>query len=69
MQNNHWQCPKCNHQDYETDQISTTSGGLSKFLNVQNRKFIAVTCTYCSYTEFYKAETSTAANIIDFLGN
>ncbi|WP_417462364.1 zinc ribbon domain-containing protein [Kordiimonas sp.] len=64
-----WQCPKCEHTEFDTDEITATGSGLSKFFNVQNRKFTAVTCRRCAYTEFYRGETSALGNIVDFLGN
>lgn len=57
-------CPKCGNKHFEADTI-TTSGGVSKFFDVQNKKFTAVTCSRCKYTEFYKAETSMLENIFD----
>ena len=64
--NNEWVCPKCKNKEYETDQFAATGGGLSKMLDVQNKKFSTVTCTKCKYTEMYKAETSALGNIFDF---
>ena len=69
MQHQNWKCPKCNNRDFETDQLSTTGGGFSKFFNIQNKKFTTVTCTKCHYTEIYKGESSTLGNILDFFGN
>jgi hypothetical protein len=40
------------------DTISTTGSGLSKMFDIQNRKFTAVTCTNCGYTELYRAQSS-----------
>jgi hypothetical protein len=67
--NEKWKCPKCENDSYDIDEIRTTGGALSKFFNVQNKKFTAVSCTKCRYTEFYKGKTSTLGNIIDFFGN
>ncbi|WP_247120796.1 zinc ribbon domain-containing protein [Kordiimonas marina] len=64
-----WECPKCGGRHYDADEITTTGAGLTKFFNVQNRKFTAVTCDQCSYTEFYRGTTSTLGNILDFFGN
>ena len=47
LQHNNWQCPKCQDSEFEEGQIATTGGGLSKFFNVQNKKFATVTCTRC----------------------
>jgi len=62
---NGWQCPKCDCRDYDTDTIATTGSGFSKIFDMQNRKFTAVTCTNCTYTEFYRGKTSTLGNIFD----
>ncbi len=64
-----WTCIKCESDEFETDEITVTGNGLSKLFNVQNRKFTAVTCKRCTYTEFYRGETSTLGNIVDFMGN
>ena len=67
MLSDHWQCPRCGHEYYEVDEIRTTGNGFSRFLDIQNRKFSAVTCKKCTYTELYKAETSQLENVFDFL--
>jgi len=64
-----YECVKCGNRDCGTDEITTTGSTFSKFFNVQNRKFTAVSCTRCKYTEFYKGSTSTLGNIVDFFGN
>ena len=64
-----YECVKCSSDRYETDEITTTGSTFSKFFNVQNRKFTAVSCRRCNYTEFYKGDTSTLGNIVDFFGN
>lgn len=66
MQHQSWECPKCTNRDYETDQFAATGGGLSKIFDIQNRKFITVTCTQCQYTEIYKAaKSSTLEDVFD----
>jgi predicted nucleic-acid-binding Zn-ribbon protein len=69
MQHKNWQCPKCQNSQFDEGQIATTGGGFSKFFNVQNKKFVTVTCTRCRYTEIYRTDTSTLANVLDFFGN
>ena len=69
MQHKNWQCPKCQNKEFETDQFAATGGGLTKFFNIQNKKYTTVTCTQCKYTEIYKADTSTMGNVLDFFGN
>ncbi|NQT26011.1 GTP-binding protein [candidate division KSB1 bacterium] len=60
-------CPKCSNTEYKTDTIRTTGGFLSKIFDVQNKKFTTVTCTRCSFTEFYRTDSSMLGNIFDFL--
>lgn len=52
---------------YESDQIQVTGGHFAKLFDVQNKRFIAISCTQCGYTELYKAESSTGMNVLDFL--
>jgi uncharacterized protein len=66
MEHQNWECPKCKNTEFETDQFAATGGGLTKFLDIQNKKFTTVTCTRCKYTEIYKAETGMLGNIFDF---
>jgi len=40
---------------------------LQRFFDVQNKKFITISCTKCGYTEMYKSETTAGMNIFDFL--
>lgn len=60
-------CPKCGHTETEVDDISTTGTGLSKFFDIQNRRFRVVSCTNCGYAELYKGgQTSDMVDL--FLG-
>lgn len=62
-------CAKCGCQSYEHDQFQATGGNFAKIFDVQNKKFITISCTNCGYTELYKSQTSTGWNILDFLTN
>ncbi len=66
MNQGKYQCPKCGNTQYEVDTIRTTGGAFSKIFDVQNKKFTAVTCSRCKYTELFKGETSMLGNIFDF---
>lgn len=59
-------CQKCSHKSFTSDEI-TSSGGLSKFFDIQNHKFTTITCTNCGFTDFYKKQSSTMENILDFI--
>ena len=60
-------CPKCGNTSYDTDQIQTTGGDFSKIFNVQNKRFLAISCTQCGFTELYRRESSAGMNVLDFL--
>jgi len=62
-------CAKCGNASFESEEIRTTGGRFSKIFDVQNKKFTAVSCTRCGYTELYKGKTSTIGNIFDFITN
>ena len=47
-------CPKCGHTEAEVDDIATTGDGVTRLLDLQNRRFRAISCTRCGYTELYK---------------
>ena len=60
-------CPKCGNTQYESDQFQATGGNFAKIFDVQNKKFITLSCTQCGYTEMYKSQTDSGMNILDFL--
>lgn len=63
-------CPKCGNKKAETDKIRTTGAGFTRFFNIQNRGFTAVTCTRCGYTELYRmGKSGKGSNVLDFLTN
>ena len=65
-----YSCEKCNSTNFEEGKISTTGSGLSKFFNMQNNRFVTISCTKCGYTELFKGDKSgILANILDVLGN
>ena len=53
--------------EYDTDRIQTTGGNFAKVFDIQNKRFTAIICRQCGYTEFYKDDPSLGWNIIDFL--
>lgn len=64
-----YKCKVCGNNSYEKDEISTTGGMLSRFFDVSNKRFTAVSCTNCGHTEFFKGSGSGLLNFIDFLGS
>lgn len=69
MERKQYVCPKCGCTTFESDQFQATGGNFAKLFDVQNKKFITVSCTRCGYTELYKMQTDAGWNILDFLTN
>lgn len=67
MEKTQYSCPKCGNTCYITDQIQATGGNFAKLFDVQNKKFITVSCTRCGYTELYRSDTDAGMNVLDFL--
>ena len=65
-----YNCSKCGNLEYDSGEIRTTGGFWTKIFNIQNKKFVSISCKKCGYTEFYsKTGARTAENILDFLTN
>ena len=56
MEQQMYQCPKCGNNTYTSDQFQATGGNFAKIFDVQNKKFITISCQRCGYTELYRAE-------------
>ena len=66
MQHDNWSCPKCNQKEYEVGEMRVTGSFWTKIFNIQNKKYSSVSCTKCSYTEFYKGQPASGlANVFD----
>ncbi|MBU1370946.1 MAG: zinc ribbon domain-containing protein [Bacteroidetes bacterium] len=64
-----YHCPKCGSRQYEVGEIRVTGSLLAKIFDVQNKKFSSVTCSNCTYTEFYRVGSNNLANVFDlFVG-
>lgn len=48
-----YSCPKCGSVTYDSMQIRTSGNLFTSVMNINNRKFDALVCTNCRYTEFY----------------
>ena len=67
MEQKKYICPKCGNTHYESDQFQATGGKFAKIFDIQNKKFITVSCSRCGFTELYRSDTSDGWNILDFL--
>lgn len=69
MEKKQYVCTKCGNHKFSSDQFQATGGNFAKLFDVQNKKFITVSCTRCGFTELYRGETSSGWDILDFLAN
>ncbi|MBH26951.1 MAG: GTP-binding protein [Chloroflexi bacterium] len=65
--NKQYECAKCGSTQFTNNEIRTTGSGLSRFFDIQNQKFTAVTCNNCGYTELFKVQGGGIGNFFDFL--
>ena len=47
MEKKNYVCPKCGCKKYESDQFQATGGNFAKMFDVQNKKFITISCKEC----------------------
>lgn len=69
MESIQYLCPKCGSRKYEQDQLQATGGNFAKLFDIQNKRFITISCASCGYTELFRAQSSMGMNILDFLMN
>lgn len=62
-----FECVKCGCKEYEYGQLRASAGGVSAVFEVDNKRFIHITCQQCGYTEFYKKNLSVAESFFDFM--
>lgn len=67
MEKQQYICDKCGNEHYVSDQFQATGGNFAKIFDVQNKKFITVSCTRCGFSELYRGQTSDGWNVLDFL--
>lgn len=62
-----FRCAKCNGESCTVGELRAAGGLVSSVLDVSANKFKYVSCETCGYTEFYRADLSSGAQIFDFL--
>ena len=69
MEQRQFVCVKCGCRNYEADQFQATGGNFAKIFDIQNKKFVTISCANCGYTELYKNINDQGMDILDFLLN
>lgn len=60
-------CPKCGCRNYRLSQIRVAHSLLTQLFDIQSRKYSAIICKKCSYTEFYNVPVKKITTVFDFL--
>lgn len=61
------ECAKCGNSQLKEKEVRMTGSGLSRFFDVQNMRYDAITCQECGYTEFYSRDRDKKGEVLDFL--
>ena len=69
MQQKQYICDKCGCNNFTHDEFQATGGNFAKIFDVQNKKFVTISCNNCGFTELYKSTSSNGWNVLDFLTN
>ena len=67
MEKHQYFCPKCGCQQYESDRLQATGGNFAKMFDIQNKKFVTISCGNCGYTELYRQTGGEGWDLLDFL--
>lgn len=70
MEKQQYICPKCGCREYEADRLQATGGNFARLFDIQNKRFVTVSCCRCGYTELYRQMESSGMDVLDFfMGN
>ena len=67
MEKHQYICPKCGCQQYESDRLQATGGNFAKMFDIQNKKFVTISCCNCGYTELYRQTGGEGWDLLGFL--
>ena len=66
-----FRCPKCHHSGAVARRFAGTGTGITRLLDIQHNKFIALSCRNCGFTELYQPDVLEGAgnlgNILDVI--
>ena len=61
-------CEKCSNPRFTSEDVFL-AGRFGRFFDYQGKKFTAITCDNCGYTEFYRQQSGMAGNVLDVLAS
>ena len=59
-------CPKCGGRKYRLSEIRVAHNFFTQLFDIQARKYSAMICEKCSYTEFYNVPVKKITSVLDF---
>ena len=59
-------CPKCGGRKYRLSEIRVAHSLFTQLFDIQARKYSAMICEKCSYTEFYNVPVKKITSVFDF---
>jgi len=65
-QKKQWVCPKCDSSTFTEDVVTMTGKSFSRFMNIQNRKFSAITCNNVHLQSFTKVNLKVGKALLTF---
>lgn len=50
-------CPKCKEHGAQVERLAMSGTGISRLLEIQNKRYAFASCHNCGYTEIYNLKT------------
>ena len=65
-------CAKCRHKSATTKRFAAPGTGISRFLDLQHNRFLAVVCNHCGHVDLFdlkvlEGKGDMAMNILDVI--
>lgn len=61
-----YSCLRCSNPSFTDEEVRMT-GKWGRFFDMQSKKFTAVSCDNCGYTELYRQQSGIGGKILDFI--
>jgi hypothetical protein len=64
-----YSCPKCGSKTFSTGTMWVSRSIFSKIFDIQSRRYSAVICSACKYTEFYHLPLKRLSEVLEYTTN
>lgn len=62
-----YSCAKCSNPSFKAEDVALAGAKWGRYFDHQGKKFTAIMCENCGYTDFYRIGGGKAGNILDIL--